>query len=223
LAPAYEFVAGNYNIERGAALKHIRDYRNERNLMHRPLGVMVIDLFGLYDDEVRLRFPEVYQHLVLQVKERKDPEVNRIGRDANKRGYRKENWWLFGENNPDLRRALYGLGRYIVTVETAKHRTFQFLSGSILPDNMLTAIASADAFHLGVLSSGIQVTGRGLAEARSKIGRDPRNLFVSIRPRFRTRRKCSGDYRRGGATCRPRDSRALPRRNAGRTDPWLRP
>ncbi|MEI8158334.1 MAG: type IIL restriction-modification enzyme MmeI, partial [Burkholderiales bacterium] len=37
--------------------------------------------------------------------------------------------------------------------ETAKHRTFQFLDASILPDNKLIAIALSDAFHLGVLSS----------------------------------------------------------------------
>ena len=45
------------------------------------------------------------------------------------------------------------LSRYIATVETAKHRTFQFLDASILPDNKLIAIALSDAFTLGVLSS----------------------------------------------------------------------
>jgi hypothetical protein len=132
---------------------HIRAYRNGRDLTSRSRGVMVIDLFGLSADQVRLRFPEVYQHLVLEVKEKKDQHGNLIGRDANKRGYRRDNWWLFGENNPDLRRALVALDRYIATVETAKHRLFQFLDASILPDNMLLVFATDDAFHLGVLSS----------------------------------------------------------------------
>ena len=35
-----------------------------------------------------------------------------------------------------------GLNRYIATVETSKHRVFVFLSGEILPDNMLIAIAT---------------------------------------------------------------------------------
>ena len=137
--------------------RHIRNYRNGRDLTARPRGVLVLDLFGLDASEVRQRFPEVYQHVVLEVKEKKGAEGNVIGRDANKRGYRRDNWWLFGENNPDLRRALSGLPRYVVTVETTKHRVFQFLNADILPDNMLTAIASADAFHLGVLSSRIHV------------------------------------------------------------------
>ncbi|WP_338123588.1 MULTISPECIES: type IIL restriction-modification enzyme MmeI [Thiomonas] len=55
------------------------------------------------------------------------------------------------------RKQLAGLQRYIATVETAKHRTFQFLDASILPDNMLVAIASDDAFHLGVLSSRVHI------------------------------------------------------------------
>jgi hypothetical protein len=36
-----------------------------------------------------------------------------------------------------------GLPRYIATVETAKHRAFQFLGANIAPDNMLVCIASA--------------------------------------------------------------------------------
>jgi hypothetical protein len=127
---------------------HIRPYRNGRDLTARPRNVMVIDLFGLSAHEVRNRFPEVYQHVTLTVK----PE-----RDRNRRQYRREGWWLFGENVPAFRRALTELPRYIATVETAKHRAFQFLDATILPDNMLVNIASADAFHLGVLSSRLHV------------------------------------------------------------------
>jgi hypothetical protein len=51
-------------LERRTGLKnHIRTYRNGRDLTSRPRGVMAIDLDGLNSDEVRHRFPEVYQHL----------------------------------------------------------------------------------------------------------------------------------------------------------------
>ncbi len=125
---------------------HILDYRNGRDLTGRPRGMMVIDLFGLSEEEVRLRFPEVYQWVLEQVK----PE-----RDANNRATYRESWWIFGEPRRDLRPALRGLPRYIATVETAKHRVFQFLDASVRPDNKLVAIATADAYHLGVLSSRI--------------------------------------------------------------------
>ncbi len=53
----------------------------------------------------------------------------------------------------DLRPALVGIPRYIVTVETSKHRVFQFIKAEILPDNMLVALGLDHAFSLGVLSS----------------------------------------------------------------------
>jgi hypothetical protein len=124
--------------------RHIRAYRNGRDLTAHPRGVMVIDLFGLTAEAVRRGYPEVYQHLVEAVK----PE-----RDANSRASYRDNWWIFGEPRRELRPALDGLPRYIATVETAQHRTFQFLDASILPDNRLVCFALEDAHQLAVLTS----------------------------------------------------------------------
>jgi hypothetical protein len=52
--------------------KHIRIYRNGRDLTSTPRGVMVIDLFGLDADAVRSRFPAVYQWLAERVKPERD-------------------------------------------------------------------------------------------------------------------------------------------------------
>lgn len=145
--------------------RHVREYRNGRDMTSRPREVMVIDLFGLSSDEVRRKFPEVYQHLLQSVK----PE-----RDRNSRSSYREKWWWFGEPRKDLRRALEGLPRYIVTVETAKHRVFQFMDCSVLPDNMLVAIASNDAHHLGVLSSRIHAIWALRCGGRQGVGNDPR-------------------------------------------------
>jgi len=123
---------------------HIRDYRNGRDLMGNPRGKMVIDLFGLDEVAVRRSYPEVYQHLLINVK----PE-----RDVNNRATYRENWWIFGEPRGDLRPALKGLTRYIATVETAKHRVFQFLGAEILPDNKLVCLAFEDAAILGIVQS----------------------------------------------------------------------
>jgi hypothetical protein len=124
--------------------KHIREYRNGRDLTDAPRDVMVIDLFGLTEAEVRKQFPLLYQRVLGFVKPERDQN--------NRESYRKA-WWIFGEPRKDMRPALANLPRYIATVETAKHRSFQFLDATILPDNMLIAIAINDAFHLGVLSS----------------------------------------------------------------------
>lgn len=151
-------VASHLGLGRRPGLeKHIRLYRNGRDLTSRPRDAMVIDLFGLSAEEVRLRYPEVYQHVVSEVKEKIEygdgGNPKYVGRDWNNRPTYKENWWVFGEPRQELRPVLNSLRGYIATVETAKHRTFQFLDASILPDNMLVVIGSDDGMVLGILSS----------------------------------------------------------------------
>ena len=145
--------------------KHIRTYRNGRDVMSTPRGLMAIDLFGLDIKTVRTRYPEVYQHLLETVK----PD-----RDANRDADIKARWWLFGRTRDEIRPALIGLPRYIATVETSKHRVFQFLDASILPDNMLVAVGSDNAFDLGVLSSRLHLTWALRAGGWLGVGNDPR-------------------------------------------------
>ena len=145
--------------------EHILPYRNGRDLAQRPRGVMVIDLFPLSADEVRDRFPKVYQHVVERVK----PE-----RDNNRRTYRRENWWLFGENIPIAREYLFSVPRYICTAETSKHRFFQFLDANIRPDNMLVCIGSDAGRLLAVLSSRVNVCWSIEAGGWLGMGNDPR-------------------------------------------------
>ena len=86
------------------------------------------------------------------VLERVKPE-----RDQNNRASYRDSWWIFGEPRKVMRKTLEGLPRYIATVETAKHRLFQFLDADIAPDNRLVCIALDDAYCLGVLSSRVHV------------------------------------------------------------------
>ncbi len=65
-------------------------------------GVKVIDAFGLSAEQLRSQRPAVYQWL----RERVKPE-----RDQNNRPSRRDNWWLFGETNPKLRKQLATLPR----------------------------------------------------------------------------------------------------------------
>ncbi len=133
---------------------HIRPYRHGRDITDKPRGVFVIDLFGLSEKQTMEKFPEVFQLLDERVK----PErVANASRSKDAASY-AEQWWLFGKPRGTFRPALEDLPRFIVTPETAKHRFFVFLDGRILPDNMLINVASADAYHLGILSSQVHVT-----------------------------------------------------------------
>jgi hypothetical protein len=126
----------------------LKPYRNGMDLATHPRDVWVVDFSHMEEQEAR-RYPMLYDI----VRDRVKPE-----RDANARAVYRTYWWRFGEPRRDLRSAVKGLPRYIATVATSKHRFFTFLDAQIAPDNKLTCVASADAFHLGVLSSSIHAT-----------------------------------------------------------------
>jgi len=148
----------------------IRLYRNGRDLTAVPRGVLIIDLYGLTADEVRMRYPAIYQWVLEHVK----PE-----RDQNRDKTIRQNWWLHGRPRPELRSYCVGLTRYIATVETSKHRFFTFLDESILPDNKLINIAVDDAHILGVLSSRPHVVWALAAGGHLGVGNDP--VYVKTR------------------------------------------
>ncbi|MBO3273460.1 class I SAM-dependent DNA methyltransferase [Hymenobacter defluvii] len=128
--------------------RHIRPYRNGKDLMSSPRNVLLIDMIGLNEIDMINRFPKAYQHILQTVK----PE-----RDLNRDKTRRKNWWLFARPNDQMRSSIAGLRRYIATPETSKHRIFQFLDGQVLPDNKIITIALDDAYQLGVLSSHLHV------------------------------------------------------------------
>ncbi len=130
---------------------HIRPYLNGRDLTQSTRNTMVVDLFGLTELEARSRFPEVYQHLLEHVRPQRDGTASgSTSKDAQQYAAR---WWTFGKPRQELRAALTGLPRYIATVETSKHRTFQFLGAATIPDNMLVCAALSSPDWLAVLSS----------------------------------------------------------------------
>jgi hypothetical protein len=145
--------------------KYLKPYIGGKDLTQRPRDVMIIDLHGLEKEQVRDRFPKVYQH----VKENVKPE-----REQNKEKYRRESWWLFGRPSTNLRAALEELDRFIATPYVSKHRFFQFLSGEYRPDDGLVNIAIDDAYPLGVLSSKIHIVWSLSAGGRLGVGNDPR-------------------------------------------------
>ena len=126
----------------------LKPYRNGKDLTDRPRGVLVIDCHGLTAEDLRSRYPKLYQWLLTRVK----PE-----RDANRDKDLREKWWLHRRNNEEMRRSLANLPRYIATAMVAKHRVFQFLAGAVMPDQKLVAVATNNPFMLGVLSSSTHV------------------------------------------------------------------
>lgn len=161
--------------------KYIRPLSNGRET-RRGSQRLVIDLYGLSEGEVRREYPEVYQFLTERVRYDLDadgnPRVNskgqRLGREWNARPTYRNNWWIFGEPRSEMRPALSGLTRYVGTVDTSPHRTFEFIDGNALVDDGVVVVASDDAADLALLSSKIHVTYAMRAGGWLGVGDDPR-------------------------------------------------
>ena len=131
-----------------------------------PAEWYVIDCFKMVEAELKFDFPSLYQYLTDYV---------RPNRDQNDRESYKDKWWVFAEPRPALRAAVGGLKRYIVTSETSKHRIFRFIERQgVLIDGSIIAVASQDAYVLGVLSSRIHRAWSDRAGGRMGAGNDPR-------------------------------------------------
>ncbi len=143
----------------------MRPLVNGKDLTQIDRKSLVIDLFGQDEMSVRTNFPHCYQRLVEGVK----PE-----RDQSQRAAYRQRWWVFAEARPELRSAVAGIGRYIATSMTAKHRLFTFLGEDVLPDQGVVAITIADAQVLGIVSSSPHIVWAFATGGRMGVGNDSR-------------------------------------------------
>lgn len=144
----------------------LRKYWTGSDIAKRRRDKLVVDTFGLSEEELRRRFSTAYQHLY----ERVLPE--RL--QNNDRGFR-EKWWLFGRPRPEMRNALAGIHHYFATSEVSKHRIFVRLGWPMdLVDGSIVIVALEEWWHFGVLSSYIHRTWALAAGGRMGVGNDPR-------------------------------------------------
>jgi hypothetical protein len=142
----------------------VKGYVGGRDLVRVTRERYLIDFFGMSQDEALRANPAAFQHVIDYVK----PE-----RDHNNRAALKRLWWRFGWERPVLRYALRNLSRYIGTPETARHRIFQFIDGSMLADHKVVCIADARGETLGILSARVHTTWAHAAGGRLGAGNDP--------------------------------------------------
>ena len=71
-------------------------------------------------------------------------------RQENNREVYRTRWWIHGEPRPDMREALNGLRRFIVTTRVSKYRLFQWLLPPTLADSA-TFVFARDNYFFGVL------------------------------------------------------------------------
>ena len=125
----------------------IRPIWNGADIARRAADRWVIDFASMNETSAAL-YELPFEHLVRHVKP---------VRASNRETVRVEKWWRHGRPRPELRLAIRGLARFIVTSETSKHRYFVWCPASIAPEHKLVVIPRSDDVSFGILSSRFHV------------------------------------------------------------------
>jgi len=74
-------------------------------------------------------------------------------RRKNRRVMRAKNWWLLGDPQKAMRRALRGLPRFLITPRVSKHRIFVWITPERLTTDAAVAFACHKDYDFGILQS----------------------------------------------------------------------
>lgn len=121
----------------------VRPVVNSRDLLQRMPTRWIID-----NADLELNAAAMYELPHSLVVERVKPD-----RDVNRDDWLRANWWRPQRMRPEMRQAVHGLKRFIVTPTTSKHRIFVWLIAPTLPDHQLIVFASEQDITLGLLHS----------------------------------------------------------------------
>ena len=123
----------------------VRPWRNGESINSRYKGDWIID-FAMLGMKEAAEYEAPFEYIRQHVK----PERDKVRREG-----RRERWWLFGEPNPAMRRALGALPRFVATCQTAKHRIWVWLNRHELAGQTVIGAARCDDYMLGILHSTI--------------------------------------------------------------------
>ncbi|MBI1903657.1 MAG: class I SAM-dependent DNA methyltransferase [Planctomycetia bacterium] len=121
----------------------LRPWANGESLTKRTAPMWIIDFVEREMGEAA-KYGSTFEY----VREHVKPE-----RDKTQRERRRRLWWIHGEVNNALRKALAPLARYAATCQTAKHRVYVWLDSVVLPAQTVIAFARDDDYFFGVLHS----------------------------------------------------------------------
>jgi len=141
---AREMIAKGGNPNGRSNKEVVFPWINGLDVTRRPSNKWIVD-FGLNMTlKEAMLYEAPFQHLVSCVK----PARDKVRNDREKKF-----WWLHARTAPDLRKAIEGMYRFIVTPRVAKHRLFVWLTPPVVCDGQLIVIARDDDATFGILHS----------------------------------------------------------------------
>ena len=119
----------------------VKPWVNGKDITDRRRGMWIID-FGDMSLEQAALFEAPFEYVAQKVRPQRERSRSTVSR-----------WWLHERPRPDMKRALQGTKRYIVTPRVAKHRLFAWIAATTVADSATIAIAREDDYTFGVLHS----------------------------------------------------------------------
>ncbi len=123
----------------------IRPWVNGDDIAGRPRSMWIVD----FPPGTSLVEAELYEAPFEHVAELVRP----FREEARSTAKARELWWIHAAPRPNMRQALAGLGRFIVTPRVSKHRLFCWIEPPTLPDSATVAFAREDDYFFGILHS----------------------------------------------------------------------
>jgi type II restriction/modification system DNA methylase subunit YeeA len=154
----------------------IRTWANAFTVTKRQSNLWIIDVPPEVSEQAASYYEAPFEYLKNEVY----PE-----RQKNRRPMRKKNWWILGDPQKSMRKAIDGLLRFVLTPRVSKHRLFIWSAPPLLPTDATVAFARDDDYFLGVLHSRVHETwarniGTQLREAESGFRYGPSTCFETF-------------------------------------------
>lgn len=122
----------------------VRPWANALTITNRDSTLWIVDVPPEIKVEQAAFYESPFRHL--------QNEVYPV-RQKNRRPMRARNWWILGDPQKAMRRALSHLERFIISPRVAKHRLFVWAVPPLLATDAVVAFARSDDYFFGVLHS----------------------------------------------------------------------
>ena len=119
----------------------VRPWVNGRDITNRSRGMWIVDFEDMPIDQAVL-YESPFEYVNTHVRPLREHSRSTIA-----------SWWLHERPRPEMRAALDGIHRYIVTPRVSKHRLFAWIGSDTLSDSAMIAFAKDDDYTFGVLHS----------------------------------------------------------------------
>ncbi len=151
----------------------VRPWANGLEVTRTPQKLWIVDFPPGMSKAEAVQYEAPFEYIRMHVKPHRE------------KARAREDWWIHSRPRLDMRIALNGLPRFLVTPTVAKHRIFAWLDQTVLPDHQLIAFARADDYFFGILHSRIHevwalAQGTQLREKESGFRYTPTTCFETF-------------------------------------------